>query len=141
MHVVMILQSCGNIAFGLETLANRLKSMCLRDDHLVCLFVRLLVSQFVFCLFMCVFVCFFICLLLGVTWPRLSCVSFLTFAGVACHYWRCSALLVFCLALFTAACRSCTLFFANAFSVLLLACLVGGWGTESAWTFMSKAGR
>ena len=58
------------------------------------LVVKILLVYCFTCLFICLFVCF--------AWPCLSCVGrFPTFAGVACHRWRCSALLVFCLALFS----------------------------------------
>ena len=68
-----------------------------RSEHLVGLFVYLFV-----CLFLCFFVSlFFVCMFfVCFAWPCLSCMGrFLTFAGVACHRWRCSALLVFCLVL------------------------------------------
>ena len=68
------------------------------------LVVKILLVHLFTCLFVSLFVClFFVCMfLICFDWPCLSCVGrFLTFAGVACHRWRCSALLVFCLALFS----------------------------------------
>ena len=86
MHVVMILQSCGNLAFAWEFLANRLKSMCLRDDHLVCLFIRLLVSSFFVCLCVCSFVSLFVCF----AWRYLAS---LVLRVVSYLCWRCLSLL------------------------------------------------
>ena len=73
----MILHACGNLAFRWDFLANRWKSMCPRSENPVVL------GQ-IWALFV----------LLGVPWCCcLSCLALLTFAGVACHAWRCSALL------------------------------------------------
>ena len=74
-------------------------------------------------------------------WRFLPLLALLVIFGVVqrCLFltWRYLALLAFA----GVAWRSCTLPFANALSVLLPARWVDGRVTESAWTFMSRAGR
>ena len=85
MHFVMTLQSCGNLAFRSDFLANRWKSMCPRSENLE------VMGQ--------IWVLFVLLEVACLAWRCLPLLALLGFSGVACLALHCLALLrVACLA-------------------------------------------
>ena len=96
--------------------------------HLLALFVVLVVGWRCCCRCLSCSAFFFVC------WRCLSCFARPCVVGVACFCLELSAFF-FCVS----STRLSSLFSLTRFP--FFACPVGGWVTESAWTFMSRAGR